>query len=134
MTKNIYKMSGVLLWFIGLVFAVLVTNNSNVIGFNNPNSLIIVFCLFSFISIFSFLAGAQRGHWVRFVTVFLVSMFFINSYLGNMSIIANGLFFINLCIIDILLFGVNILFAKKFRREYKMYGIVNYFDKYFMKK
>jgi hypothetical protein len=124
-------MIGILIWLVGLAFAVLVSSNSNVIGFNNPNSLIIVFCLFSFISIFSFLAGAQRGHWVRFVTVFLVSMFFINSYLGNMSIITNGLFFVNLCTIDVLLFGVNILFAKKFRSEYKAYGIVDYFDRYF---
>lgn len=132
--KNVYRLSGIAIWLIGVIFAICAVRCYINSGHQNAYPLAVAFAIFSFASIFSFIYGAQRGHWVRYLTIILTSMFFTVAYLKNANIVATKSFFLLLFAVMIPLVVINLMFGKKFRNEFNAHGIVDYFDVYFVSK
>lgn len=133
--RTLYQASITGVWLVGVFFLVqtITLITSVMIDIDpQPMTLIVIGNVaMAGLSIFSFWAGAQRGHWVRASTVVLFTLFemFLNrAYVKDDSNIGlhSQTWAIGLAIILL-----NLRFASKFKRQFKAVGRVDYFDIYF---
>lgn len=137
LARTFYQSSITGLWLVGVFILIrllgLLTSGDVYID-SQPLAVILLSNIaMATIAIFSFWAGAQRGHWVRAASIVLFLIFELSMYdsylIDSEKIAPHG----RTWAIGIAIIMLNINYARRFRSEYKDRGRVNYFDVYFPK-
>lgn len=130
--KTFYKSLGILIWAIGIALFALAMRIG---GIWDQQILQLVTILFMGIAgifvIFSFLYGAQPGHYVRFVMITLFSILCLLMFLNETKVFT-GTWYRLVIIVDAgIMMLISHKFKQKFLEEYKSKGKVDYFEVYF---
>lgn len=93
--------------------------------------------LFSLFTIYSFLWGAQRGHWVRFVSILIFFFYSAVSYygaVGNLKGEDIKTYIVGMMLVPVLALILSRKYKASFFEEYRDKGKQDYFDIYFGKR
>lgn len=129
--KFAYKIMGLLIWLAGvLLFVRAMAAGSWTMDFAKTVTMI-GFAVAACMSIFSFLYGAQPGHYVRFVMIMLFSLLCLLTYLNEVGVVHGGAYRGMIFSVVIVMVLISNACRRKFREEYRRNGRVDYFEIYF---
>lgn len=129
-----YKSAGIFIWLVSTVMAIYSLILPGIIPEGNFRiGLWFIVPFFSVAAIYSFLRGAQRGHWVRFAFILVFFMYSSISYFGAIGVLGEdkiSLYIIGMMFVPL----VGLLLTKKYRKqifdEHRNSGKKDYFDIY----
>ena len=131
--KSIYLFAGVTVWMVGVIFF----THAMYVGPWHTDGLKLVtmgaFAVAAFVAIFSFLYGAQPGHYIRFVMICLLAFLCFLTDLNERQLFSGGEYRAALLAVVVAMIVLSSAWKKRFHEEYRQHGRVNYFDKYFGK-
>lgn len=131
--KQAYKFLGLLIWTAGvLLFIQAMTAGSW--AFDGVKAITMLgFAVAAFMSIFSFLYGAQPGHYIRFVMIVLFSILCSLTYLNEKRLFHGGDYRLTMLAVVAVMVIISNGVRKNFQDEFRRSGRVDYFEEYFKK-
>ena len=130
-----YQLAITAIWIMGVFLSILavleIIDSSHGHDQITPSIFSIIFALLAIFTIFSFLKGAQPGHWVRAISIILYTGY---TYCMKMAYgdelrmerwsHIGWVFMITLIVI-------NAIWARRFKEMFAIYGYKNFFSEYF---